>query len=51
MNADEINTLALVLAKTLAQNCSKQQLSEICTLLSQTVCNISVYIKQSNNPK
>ena len=48
MDADQINTLALLIAKQLAHTCTKKELGEICSLLSQIMCNIGVFLKHGS---
>lgn len=45
MTPDEINLLALSIAKSLNCKLSKKELCEICKLLQQIICNISTYLK------
>lgn len=45
MTADEINVLAVSIAKALKCKLTKKELLEVCTLLSQIVCNIGTYFK------
>lgn len=45
MTGDEINTLAVSIAKILRDRLSKKELNEICMLLNQILCNIGTYFK------
>lgn len=45
MDATEINTLAVSIAKILSDKFTKTELNEICTLLGQILCNIGTYLK------
>lgn len=44
MKADEINAVALALAKVLAENKSKKEIAEIKLLLQQIICNLCTYL-------
>lgn len=45
MTADEINLLALSIAKALNCTLSKSELCELCRLLHQIISNINTYLK------
>ncbi len=45
MKADEINTLALLIAKSLNEKSTKEELSEILALLCQIMSNLQTYLK------
>ena len=45
MTGDEINTLAVSIAKILRDRLSKKELNEVCMLLNQILCNIATYFK------
>ncbi len=45
MKADEINSLATLIAKCLSEKCSNEELIKISALISQIGFNIQTYIK------
>lgn len=45
MNAEEINTLATLIAKCLNESFKKEELIEICILISQINSNLQTYIR------
>lgn len=44
MKADEINAMALAIAKVLAQNKSKKEIANIKLMLQQIICNLCTYL-------
>lgn len=44
MTPDEINALALIIAKTLAKDKSKKCILEMKLLLQQVICNLCTYL-------
>ncbi len=44
MKADEINAMALVLAKMIADNKTKREIADVKLLLQQIICNLCTYL-------
>lgn len=43
MNADQINTLAVLIAKEINCSLSPKEKDELCALLGQILCNLGTY--------